>query len=437
MSIRQLRRWTLASAWVALLGASAGAQTPPIAPSPLDLTQVLQAARRNPDARAAEQAAQAARADVRSADRAPAPTLSTGAASIDLQRGTGTGSFWNDRRIDKALGLDWTWERGHKRALRTQAAERGALAAQADSQDVQLLQQIGAQAAFYELLASQERLSTLQALADSARALGRTAERRLQAGDLSAQDAARTHIEAERTHADLQAAQWARQQAALALAAWMGQGVPPEGWQAQGPWPTTQASTAPDLERLLEQRPDVVAARQRMAATQAAAQGAQALRLTDPTLGATVDHFPNGQGTQRLLALRLSFPLNSPSRFEGEIGRTLAQQQLAQELLDKALVQGRAELQALWQAQAAQAARLHTYDTLILPQAQQVAAQAELAYAKGGLPLTDLLDARRTLRATQLEALAVRAEHAKALGAWQLRSTRNPPLDPPARETRP
>jgi len=51
-----------------------------------------------------------------------------------------------------------------------------------------------------------------------------------------------------------------------------------------------------------------------------------------------------------------------------------------------------------------------------------VAQSAELAYAKGALPLSDLLDARRTLRATALEALAARQDHAKALGAWQLRT---------------
>lgn len=431
MSIRHLflsgAAWGLATTLAGPVHAQApgpsalGAQaaTPAVV---LDLPLVLQAARQNPDALVAQRAAQAARADVRAANRAPAPTLSAGVSSIDLQRGTGAGSFWNERRLDKSLGLDWTWERGNKRGLRTEAAERAALAAQADSLDMQVLQQIGALGAYYELLASQERLSAMQALAESVRALARSAELRLKAGDISAQDAARTRIESERAQADLQAAQLAQQQAALALAGWIGQSAPTQGWQARGPWPQAQAGATPDFEALLEHRPDVVAARERLAAAQAAAQGAQALNRVDPTLGATVDHFPDGQQTNRLLALRISIPLNTGSRFEGEIGRALAQAEQAQDLLDKARVQGRAELQALWQAQQSQTTRMQTYDTQILPQAQRVAEQAELAYAKGGLPLTDLLDARRTLRATQLEALAVRTEHAKALGAWQLRS---------------
>ena len=57
-----------------------------------------------------------------------------------------------------------------------------------------------------------------------------------------------------------------------------------------------------------------------------------------------------------------------------------------------------------------------------MPRARRATEQAELAYAKGALPLTDLLDARRTLRSTLIDALAARADHAKAIGAWQLRS---------------
>ena len=85
-------------------------------------------------------------------------------------------------------------------------------------------------------------------------------------------------------------------------------------------------------------------------------------------------------------------------------------------------MQARAELLTLLQAWRSQSERLQAYEQRILPQARQVAAQAELAYAKGGLSLTDLLDARRTLRATQLDTTAVRNDHAHALGTWQLRT---------------
>jgi outer membrane protein, heavy metal efflux system len=416
----------------ALLGAAApwvqAADTPSVpaaASSPLSLQQVLEAARQNPDTMAALRAADAARADVQAANRAPAPTLSAGVSSIDLQNGVGSGSFWTQKRLDKSLGLDWTWERGNKRALRTEVAERSARAAQADGTDMAVMQQIGAHNAFYDLLAAQQRLQTVQAIAQSAQQLADTAVRRLKAGDLSSQEAARTRIEAERARADVHSAQLEQQQAAQLLSTWTGHKPPAGGWTAQGAWPAAQpnAAQAEDaIDALVEQRPDVVAARERVAAAQAALQAAQALRSADPSIGATFDHYPDGTRTNRLLGLRISIPLNGWQRFDGEIGRALAQEQQSQDLLQKTRVQARSELVALMQGWQASAGRLKIYDEQIVPQATQVAAQAELAYSKGGLTLTDLLDARRTLKTTQLEALAVRSEHAKALGTWQLRS---------------
>jgi len=431
MSIRHLFLiGALASAASILLGTPArAADTPPtpaMASTVLSLKEVLQAARQNPDVMAAQRAAEAARADVQAADRAPAPTLSTGVSSIDLQNGVGSGSFWTQKRLDKSIGLDWTWERGNKRALRTEVAERAARAARADGTDMGVMQQIGAQNAFYDLLAAQQRLQTVQAIAQSAQQLADTAGRRLKAGDLSAQDASRTRIEAERARADVRSAQLEQQQAALALSLWTGQKAPAGGWAVQAAWPlahpdTPQGETA--IEALVEQRPDVVAARERVAAAQAALQAAQALRSADPSIGASFDHYPDGTRTNRLLALRISIPLNGWQRFDGEIGRALAQEQQSQDLLQKTRLQARSELLALLQGWQASAGRLKIYTEQIIPQATQVAAQAELAYSKGGLTLTDLLDARRTLKTTQLEALAVQNEHAKALGTWQLRST--------------
>ncbi|MFM8574305.1 MAG: TolC family protein, partial [Limnohabitans sp.] len=334
--------------------APSDASVPPPNAAPgavLNLQQVLQAARQNPDVMAAQRATQAARADVRAADRAPAPVLSAGASSIDLRHGTGSGSLWSQRRLDKSLGLDWTWERGNKRGLRTEAAERAARATAAQAQDTLVLQQIGALAAFYDLLAAKERLQILQELVTSARALAATGERRLRAGDLSAQDAARARIEAERAESDLQSARLAHQQAMQALAGWTGQNVPAGGWRAEGPWPLAMAAVHPaDLDALMEGRPDVVAARERVAAADAALQGSLALRRADPTWGATVDHYPTGEKTERLLALRVAIPLNGHARFEGEIGRALAQKDQAQDLLDKSRVQARAELLGLLQA---------------------------------------------------------------------------------------
>ncbi|NMM76979.1 transporter [Rhodococcus sp. SRB_17] len=416
MSIRQLI--LLSAVACALPGWAQNSAQPP---SPqLTLAQALAAARDNSDVAQARHALAAARADVLSADHAPAPVLSAKAASIDLQNGIGGGSLVARKRIDKSIGIDWTWERGGKRALRTQAAQRHADAAQADVEDVQTQQLQAALSAYYDLLAAQERLRETAEIERSASALARLAARRVQAGDLSVQDAARTSIEAERVRAETQTAALERQQAALALAQITASAAAVEA--AGTDWPALPATpdSAFDLNAAAEARADVRAALARVQAAQAARDHASAQRKSDWTVGASYDHFPGT--SNRLVELRVSVPLQWGYHYEGEIARAQAEYAQAQDALDKTRRLAVLDLQHLQQAAAGAAQRAASFDNGILPRARQVAQSAELAYAKGATPLTDLLDARRTLRATALEALAARLEHAKALGAWQLRT---------------
>jgi cobalt-zinc-cadmium efflux system outer membrane protein len=118
----------------------------------------------------------------------------------------------------------------------------------------------------------------------------------------------------------------------------------------------------------------------------------------------------------------MQMPLQWGYGYEGEIGRATAQLGQAQDALERTRRQALLELQRLQYELQAAGQRAASYETDILPRARRVAEGAELAYRKGALSLTDLLDARRTLRSTALEALAARNEHAKALGAWQLRT---------------
>ena len=64
--------------------------------------------------------------------------------------------------------------------------------------------------------------------------------------------------------------------------------------------------------------------------------------------------------------------------------------------------------------------RLQRLESGLLADATRVAAAAELAYGKGALGLMDLLDARRTLRQVQIDAVTARADYAKARADWQI-----------------
>lgn len=407
-----LRKLVLAACLCPPAWACAQAATPV-----LTFAQALQAARDTVEVSIARRNVEGARADVATADHAPAPVLTTKASSIDLQNGIGGGNVVRDKRIDKSVGLDWTLERGNKRALRTQAAQRTADAASSDLQEVVVQQQIAVAAAYWDLAAAQQRVLQVTDISRSAADLAGASQRRLRAGAISQQESLRTEIEARRAQADLRAAQADRVRAMLALGQLLGQRGE---FAVEADWPSIGADPGPLPD--IEQRADVRAARLRVEAAQAAFDNALALRRNDVTLGSSFDHFPGT--SRRLLELRLSMPLAGvlgTYNYEGEIGRARAGLDQAQDQLEKARRVALAESGRLGEEVRAAAARAAEFEQAIVPRARQVAGMAELAYTKGALPLVDLLDARRTLRSVLLDDIAARADHARAQAAWQLR----------------
>lgn len=393
------------------------------APQVISLTQALTAASSNLDVSLARRLLSAAQADVTAANRSPFPTLSAKTSQMDLENGLGGGNVLTEKRIDKSIGLDWTWERGNKRELRTQAARSVASAAQADVEDVRTQQLLATQAAFFDLLAAQQRLLEVQAIEQSASQLAQTAVLRVKAGDLAAQDAARTDIEAQRARGDVQSVDLDRRRAALVLTQLLGLNTDPAALSAQADWPDNKPVAHAEmgsLTSLIEARSDVRAAVLRLQAAQAARDSAAAQKSADITIGSSLDHYPGT--SSRLLELRMQMPLQWGYQYQGEIARAEAVVDLAQDALEKTRRTALSELQRLQQELLTAAQRALRYDNDILPQARKVAAGADLAYSKGALSLTDLLDARRTLRATLLEALNARTDFAKARSAWLLRT---------------
>jgi len=424
MSIRQLLLYA-----VCLANLSLAAQTIPAArgemTGTLSLAQVLETAKLNAAARISQQELAAAKSDILSANRAPLPTFSAKATATDIGNGTGGAGLPAGnlpRRTDKSLGLDWTYERGGKRALRTEAAQLNAQAAQAEYAETQILQQMMAKDLYFDLLSAQERTQHLNAIAVAAETTANSAKVRQKAGDLSAQDMMRVEIDAERAMADYRKSLLDEKRASLNLIQTLSMAsaqtvVLSKDWPQVSNIPLQQSQSLNDW---ISGRPDVLAYQWRVQASQALLENAKALGKIDPTIGMSVDSNPSTH--KRLTELRVQFPLQMKSTYDGEIGRASAQYFQAQTLLEQAKLNAEAEWQSMREAYAASMARHTIYAQDILPRAQKVLAQAELAYAKGAIPLVDLLDARRTLKTSLLEALEVQAEHAKTFTALQLRA---------------
>ncbi|MCX7263274.1 MAG: TolC family protein [Burkholderiales bacterium] len=425
MSIRQLLLYAVCLANLSLAAQTIPAAHPATAGT-LSLAQVLEAAKLNATARISQQDLAAAKSDILSANRAPLPIFSAKAtdpansSSGATGAGLPAGNF--PRRTYKSLGLDWTYERGGKRALRTEAAQLNAQAAQAEYAETQILQQMMAKDLYFDLLSAQERTQHLNAIAVAAEATANSAKVRNKAGDLSAQDMMRVEIDAERAMSDYRKSLLDEKRASLNLIQSLSMAsaqtvVLSKDWPQVSNMPLQQSQSLNDW---ISGRPDVLAYQLRVQASQALLENAKALGKIDPTIGVSVDSNPSTQ--KRLTELRVQFPLQMKSTYDGEIGRASAQYFQAQTQWEQAKLNAEAEWQSMREAYATSMARHTIYVQDILPRAQKVLAQAELAYAKGAIPLVDLLDARRTLKTSLLEALEVQAEHAKTFTALQLRA---------------
>lgn len=388
------------------------------AQAPLGLDQVLESASANLEVRISQSSLAAASADITSADRNPFPVLSARASSIDLQNGIGGGNVWRDKRIDKALGLDITQERGNKRELRTRSAQSMARAAEQDLAQTRRQQMWLAGMAYFDWVAQIERLQHVTALAQASRQQAQAAMRRHQAGDVSLQDRLRFDIEARRVESDLPTAQAGVRLAELALSQVTRLDPPAQGWTPAQAWPEAGPEwldLQPWSQRLAQatgDRPAVVAAQERVEAARQALDLAVAQKKADITWGTSLDHYP-GTST-RLLELRMQMPLQWGYNHQGEMARAQAQLTQSQDVLDVTRLQAHTELSGLYQTFLAARTRWHAHRDHILPQARQVLDQAEIAYLKGGLSLTDLLDARRTFHSTWLDGLSARQQHAHA-----------------------
>ena len=395
--------------------------------SDISLALVLQSAGRNLGVQQAQRSLDASRADVLSANHAPLPNLTLKAASIDLQNGLGasSGNPVNDWRVDKSIGIDVVWERGNKRALRTQTSEQMVSAAQADVQEAQAQQQIRAAVAFFDWAASQQREVLMQSMAQSAQQLHQATQQRLKAGDVSEQDADRIAIEWSKAQGDVAQAQSDKIRSALVLQQVTSLPGPVFGWQAQVIWPSATPAGSLDLstaqlQAWVQARSDVVAAQQRWLAARSALELAQSLKKKDITWGGAYDHYPPNSNS--LVELRVQIPLHWGYGFEGEIGRATAQLQQAEVALERARIAAQTDISDAAQVLRHAQERLQWFEAQILPRAQKIASQADYAYQKGALSLTDLIEARRTLRSTQMDALSARTEHAKAHAQWDIRT---------------
>ncbi|HJW55067.1 MAG TPA: TolC family protein [Burkholderiaceae bacterium] len=381
------------------------------------------AVERNHDVKLSALAVDSADAARISANAAPNPALTVQTANINPHQGIGAGGL-RDKAVDTTIRVDQLIERGGKRELRSENAASLERASRADLGEAQRQLRISVSQAYYDLLAAQERQRTT---ADSALLFDGTvaaAQKRKEAGDIAGAEVERIQVDALRARNDARQAKADLAKAQLALALLMGI-EPQEGAiQATDPWPDPQqVVTDAGIGRLIEQRPDIRAARARVDAADAASRLAQASRVRDVSVGVQFEHYPvsafNGQGSGNSYGVAIQVPLFTRYDFAGEIRSAQVALETARVNLEKTRGAARNELLRTLHDIKAAAEHVQRYQHELLPAAKKSTDAAEYAFRNGAISVMDVLDARRTYRSTQLEAVSAQSDYAKSLAAWR------------------
>jgi cobalt-zinc-cadmium efflux system outer membrane protein len=395
-----------------LLLHAASCEIPPSVPMTLALADARMDAC-NREVRAARLAIDTAHADLRIAAQRPNPNLTLGASNVNPHAGLGSGPLPN-KTFDSSVRLDQLIERGDKARWRRAQAEAALAAARAEAKEVLRQQRLQTRAAFFDLAAAQDKARVQEEFVGISEAAMGAAGKRLGAGDVSAAEANRFRLDAARASADLAQARAERQRARLELAKLLGA----EPWSARlevslpDQWPTP-------VDKLARgDRPDVAATRYRLEAAEAAFQLARSLATRDVTVGLQADRWPvsesNTQGTGVSYSLSVQIPLHWRHANEGEAARAYAERENARAAMLRAesLARGDAEsAEADWQLAQERRRRL---ESEVRPLAIEVSRAAEYSYSKGATGVLDLLEARRSLKAVELEDAQAVADMGRA-----------------------
>ena len=245
------------------------------------------------------------------------------------------------------------------------------------------------------------------------------AQARLKAGDLAPADVAKVQVDYERAQNDARSAQGDLVRAQLALAYMIGAEAAAAELSATDPWPGMERPDSLAIEQAIENRPDVLAAKARLEAAEKLRDLARATRTRDITVGAQYERWIPGGIPTNSVGVGISVPLFTGYDFSGDIQKAEVDRYATLDVLAKTRAVASIEVRRAASDLNAAAERLERYESSLLGAAGRSAQAAEFAFLRGATSVLEVLDARRTLRAVQLESVTARADYAKALAAWR------------------
>ena len=248
--------------------------------------------------------------------------------------------------------------------------------------------------------AAEEATSVIRGVADAA-------QRRLEAGDISAYEARRLRIERVRVEQDLATAALRASAARRALAALV---APEAEWREVGPAEGLEGVPPPIARQgaldAVAGRPDLEEAAREVDAAAAATAVAGAAWAPQPTLNLGYKEQADGF-SGAIFGVNLPLPIFNRGR--GGLHGAAARESAAVHRLDLRRREAENDVLAASDLYASARARLETVGDDLFADADALLAAARTGYAEGEMTLVEVLDAAGAFRDARLMALSLRA----------------------------
>lgn len=309
-------------------------------------------------------------------------------------------------------------ETAGKRRLRIESSELATEAVNFDVQDVVRVLTNAVRRGFYHLLLAQKTIRVASDNLEHYREILRVNEIRLKVGDVAAMDFIRIEVESLKAQGDLDQARAALNQARADLLLLLGWPENSVEISAREAWPAAIpeiATVRQDelIRRALDRRPDMRAARVRIAQARKMLTLAQRQVIPDVTINA---YYDQDQGNQfpRTGGFGISIPIPLFYQQKGEISKARVDVTSSELALAQAELGVRAEVVKAWASWQSADAIARRFEASVISRIETLRKAQELAYQKGAIGVLDLIDAQRSYRAIMLDYHSALANRSKA-----------------------
>src|SRR5450432_281383 len=396
---RQRRSWRLYTGAMVVAGWSMSAFAQPATLTWQQVREKFRAA--NPTLRAAQIGIEESKAQEITAYLRPNPDMTT---TLDQIQPFNANPY---RPLGFTLPLlsgSYLHERGHKRELRQESAQKGTAIAVSQQADLERTLLFTLRGAFVETLQAKAVLALAQEnLAYWDRVLALSTDR-FQAGDIAQIDLDRLELQRVQFETDVQTALVNARTAKIQLLMLLNDRRPVEQFDVAGPFDfSEQLMPLEEFRNMaLEARPDLKAAVQAVDKAQTDHKLAVSNGSTDPTFGVDLGRNPP---IPAYIGFSMTIPLRIFDKNQGEKARTDLDVRRNQRLRDAAEAQVFSDVDSAHATLSNNLTLLRSYKARYLQRAVSVRDTVAFSYQHGGASLLDFLNSQNDYRSVQLNYL--------------------------------